>query len=327
MDPIVDSVFQGKAIGDVSAVLLQNDMNWRALRTNGTLQKDEWKRMDATVVQIARSRLRSVGDLLSRGLRYDIANGLGQTVLEFEKISDMNDAEVNMEGIVKSADDRVVYELSQMPLPIVHKGFQISTRVLNSSRTRGLPLDTTQSEVAARKVAEKVESSLFNGYSFTFGSGKVYGLTTYPDRNTGSGTAWTDSSSTGATILAEVLAMKQALIADKYFGPYGLYVPTAYETKLEEDFKANGDLTIRQRLLETDSLEFIQVADYMAAGNVIMVQLTSDVVRIVVGMSVVPVQWKSGDGMMNHFKVMTIMVPQIRSDQEGKCGVYHWTAS
>ena len=57
--------------------------------------------------------------------------------------------------------------------------------------------------------------------------------------------------------------------------------------------------------------------------NVIMVQMTSDVVRLVVGLSITTVEWDSDGGLTKNFKVMAIMVPQIRNDQDGNSGVVH----
>ena len=54
-----------------------------------------------------------------------------------------------------------------------------------------------------------------------------------------------------------------------------------------------------------------------------MVQLTSDVVRLVRGMPIQNVQWTEEGQFVTKYKVMTIQVPQIRSDQEGKTGLIH----
>jgi len=47
------------------------------------------------------------------------------------------------------------------------------------------------------------------------------------------------------------------------------------------------------------------------------------VVRLVDGMANTSVQWESEGGMALNFKVMSIRVPQIRSDINGACGVVH----
>jgi len=270
----VDAFFKGKAFGSVAQRLVANNMNVGVLRpyeaedgksyitvnnkpliaNASTLRKDEWKQMDQAVIEEAQRRMTGVADLNSRGLTYNIANGLGTTVLEYEDLSDLGDAEMNMDAVTRGRDDRPVYDINYLPLPVIHKSFHFNIRALSASRTTGNPLDTTTAALCGRKVAEKVESILFNGSStFNYGGGTIYGYTDFPSRVTGSLTAPWDqvdsSSASGETILSDLLAMKQASINNRFYGPWVVYIPTNYETALDEDFKANSDLTIRQRLL------------------------------------------------------------------------------
>ena len=67
----------------------------------------------------------------------------------------------------------------------------------------------------------------------------------------------------------------------------------------------------------------IPVSDTLAADNIIFVEMRPDVVRLVKGMPIQNVEWSSEGGMTTHYKVMTIQVPQIRSDYNGNCGVFH----
>jgi hypothetical protein len=137
-----------------------------------------------------------------------------------------------------------------------------------------------------------------------------------------------DDSSAGATgerIIDDVIRMKQASIDDRFYGPWVLYIPTNFETAIDKDFKSYSDKTIRQRILEIDGIQDIRVADSITADNVVLVQMTSDVVRLVQGMPISVVEWQTEGGMRTHFKVMTIMVPQIRADQNNRAGLIHGT--
>ena len=49
--------------------------------------------------------------------------------------------------------------------------------------------------------------------------------------------------------------------------------------------------------------------------------MTSETIRAVIGLEVQTVTWESLGGMMKHFKVMTIQVPQVRPDANGNAGV------
>ena len=294
---------------------------------NATLRKDEWKQYDQAILKAAQERLIGIADLESKGLVYNVANGLGKTVLEYEDIGDITAAEVNMDGASKTKGDRPNYDIKYLPLPIISKDFQINLRALTASRNTGDALDTTMAEMAAREVAEKAEDILFNGLSaYTFGGGTIRGYRDFANRNTYSLTAhWNDSAATGATMLADLIAMKQAAINDKHYGPYVLYIPTAYEASIDDDFKANSDKSIRQRLLEVGGITNIRVADKMTADNILLVEMNSSTVRLVKGLAITTVEWQSEGGMIHHYKVMAIMVPQIRADQNGNCGIVHGT--
>ena len=311
--------------GTTAQKLLASGMDINCLRTNATLRQDEWKVLDAEIISEAQNRLVVVRDVLTRGLTLNLKNGLGTTILESENVGDMNAAQVSMNGVTKGSNDTVNYEVVGLPLPMIHKDYSIEIRKLNSSRNQGEALDATQAGLSARKVADIAEDMLLNGYSMTYGGYTIYGYTNYTNRNTVTlSVDWDASSKTGKQIVDDVLSCKQALIAAKFFGPFAMYVPTAYDTRLDEDYSdSKGSNTVRERILAIKGVESIEVADHMTANNVVMVQMTKDVVREVIGMPITNVEWSSEGGMIFNFKVMEIMVPQIRSDQSGNCGIAH----
>ncbi len=321
----VNSARQVVAHGSVASILLANKFNVNALRSNTTLRKDEWINFDERLIEEVTQRMTGVNDLMSRGLRYDIPNGMGSTTVEWETVDETREAEVNMDGINRAQSDRVDFTLHSLPLPIIHRDFYINSRVLEASRTRGEALDTTNLRLAARKVSERVEQLLFNGITnYNFAGGQIFGYTTFPDRNTISlVTPWTDSGKTGEQILAEVLSMIDAAHVDRMFGPYLLYVPTAYWIKLLEDFKANSDKSIMTRVLEIPTLDDIKVADFLTADNVLLIQMTQDVVDMVVGMQPTTVQWETNGGFLLNFKVLTIMIPRLKQTDALRSGIVH----
>lgn len=347
----VDAIHQGQAFGSVASRMVANGMNANAMRpyvgkdgrsyisvyNNGVwkaepsfnaalLQKDEWKNYDDAVLRASRNRLVGVADLESRGLVYSIGNGMGTTVLEYEDMNDPGEAAVDMDGINPGRNDRAEYSIKYLPLPITHSDFFLNARVLASSRTRGIPLDVSQAEAATRRVNEKLEDMLFTAYSFTFGEGTIYGYLNHPNRNQYTLAAhWNDSAASGTTILADVQGMIQMSIDAKHYGPWVLYVPTAFQTALGDDYQTGYPKTIRQRLLELEGLEDIKVADRLTADNVVLVQMSSDVVRMVNAMETMPVEWETIGGMRINYKIMCIKVPQIRADQSGNSGIVHGT--
>ncbi len=301
--------------------------------TNATLRFVEWKQYDEAIVKEARLRLTITNDLIAKGCVYNIANGLAKTVLESETVSEFNDAEMTMDGINRGNDDRPNYEPVNVPLPIIHKGYTINARALAVSRNGNMPLDTVSAEMAARKVAEKIESIVIAGassYKFGGSSSIIYGLTDYPYINTVDLAAnWDASGVTGADIIDDVKSMKAALVADRFYGPYTLYVSGNYSTVLDDDYDVAGSslMTIRQRILAMEGIQDVKVVDSMSDDTAFLVQTTPDVIRIIDGMPIAPVEWQEEGGMVFKYKVMTIKVPQIRSTQANRCGVCYLRAA
>jgi len=311
-------------------VTVNSNGKWKAqpVQVNAVLRRDEWKTLDTALLPIAESRLNAVQLLREKGLTYMIGNGMGSTVLEYHTISDAMEASLTMDGITRSKGDRVLFSTNYIPLPITHVDYEINARVLAASRSLGNPLDVSNAERAARKVNEKLEQMLVTNTSYGYGGGTIYSLVNEPNRNKYTITAWDGSGKTAAQIKDDVLGMKKAAIADHYYGPYTLLIPTDYETVLDDDFDIQTPgTTIRERLLKIEGINEIKVVDTLPDDTVILVQMTSDVIRLVDGMPMQNVQWDVEGGMNFKFKVMTIQVPQIRADYNGASGVVHATTA
>ena len=316
----------GLPAGSVAHRLMTSGLNINSLRTNDVLRKEEWLLFDKAIVDVARPILVGVSDLMSRNLRVPIPNAMGITVVQHETVSDMSNADVNMSGIAEGERDRLKFAQVNTPLPIVHKDFQLSLRNLESGRRLGQPLDTTSAQTAARKVADQLENILFNGVAITSGGGTVYGYRTHPSRNTGSTTAdW--STATGEQIVADVLAMIDKAVADNMYGPYIVYVSNSSYVNMLEDFKAASDKSTIQRVLEIPQVAAVRPTSQLPAtgAEVLLVQMSSDVVEMLDGIQPTTVMWESHGGMMVHFKVLAIMIPRLKADADGRSGIVHYT--
>jgi len=302
------------------------------LNTNATLRRDEWKALDAALQMVKRERLGGVEDLISKGLTYNLGNAMGSTILEWHDVSDAMEAELTMDALSRGKGDRVKFQHNYLPLPIIHVDYEINTRVLAASRNMGNPLDTTSAERAGRAVLNKLEQMLFTNTTYSFGAldarseNSIYSYINHPDRNlVAIGTNWDAiAANVGATIVTQVLALKQASIDDRFYGPWVLYIPTAYETMLDLDYNATTPgTTTRERILKISGINSIKVIDTLPANNVLLIQMTSDVVRLVRGLGLQNIQWKEEGNMVTKYKVLTIQVPQIRSDMNNRSGIVH----
>ena len=351
---------EGQGHGSVAALMLRNNFDPACLkpyvgddgrsyisRNTGKLDKDgkpiynavltnadallrirEWIELDTVVQKIARNRLRAYADLRAAGLSYNMSSGMGKTVLESQRQSDVTGAVTSMDGVRKSENDRPVYDSVSLPLPITHKDFQISARQLATSRQSGGGVDTTMAEEAARKVAEAVEDlTLGTAATFSYGGGTVYGYTNYTGRITATMTLPTAVGWTPADTLDEVLAMKAQSIAANHYGPWFLYTSPNWEKYLDGDYSAaKGQNTLRDRLAQIEGVDRARTLDRLTGYQMILVEKNTGVVRAVTAMDITTLQWPSEGGLMLNFKVMCIMVPQLRADYAGNTGIVHGTA-
>lgn len=331
MRPYIDHK-TGKAFISVHTGGDANDpKNYKAIQVNGaTLRRDEWKSLDSALLEVARERLSGFDYFINKGLVFNLGNAMGTTVLEWHTVSDSQEAVLTMDAVTRAQGDRVNFKYHYLPIPILHADYEINTRALAVSRNLGNGLDVTEAQNAARRILEKQEDMLFANQTYSWGDkdansrNTIYSLVNHPDRNTETlAKDW--ATCTGPEILDDVVKLKRKNVEAHYYGPYTLFIPTAYDVILDEDYDVAGAslMTIRERILKLSGIQDIVVVDRLAADNVLLVQTTPNVVRIINGMPLQNIEWTTEGGMIHKYKVMTIRVPQIRSDYNGKTGIAH----
>lgn len=300
------------------------------IQTNATLRKDEWIRLDETIITAARERLVIVEDLRAAGLTFNVG-GLGVLISEWENASEITDAEVTMDGETDTDEDRQEFGLNGVPIPVIQKRFRIGERVLMASRTRGAALDVTTGVEAARAVARTSEKIVFFGTSIGASNSagnvyQIYGLTNFPGRATFTMLDWSNAGVTPEQILANILSMINILQNNqRHYGPYNLYIPAAYAHRFREDFKANSDKTLMQRCLEIPELKAIRIADALSAGTVVMVEMDRLTLDLAVASDLSNIQWGSPSGWTNYFQTYAAWAPRFKKDYDGRVGILHAT--
>jgi len=306
---------EGRAIE--KAVFIGND--------RATLRRDEWKWIDDEVVIAAKERLRLIADLRGAGLTLTVPGGMAKTMIETAVIGDITPATISMDPARKSEGDRPEYDFSLTPLPIIHKDFQFTLRQILVSRGSGTPLDSTMVRLAGQRVAEEAEKlAIGTSGTYTYGGGTIYGLTNFPTRGTQTLTSPEASAWTQQTTVEEILEMRQTAYDRHALGPYVLYVSKGWAQYLDLDYSdTKGDNTLRERILAIDGISEIRVLDHLADFQIVMLQLSSDTIRLAIGMDITTLQWETEGGMVQNFKVMAMMVPQIRADINDNNGLIH----
>lgn len=300
------------------------------------LRLDDWRQMDQAVITVARQRLRAWSDLAATSV-YSL-NGMTKMTLEHETMSDSGEAFVDMDGMSEGRGDEPLFQVEGLPLPITQSGFFFSERRLAVSRNSGQGIDTLQAENASRKVSESIEAMTigtatalqYGGPASRFGrTPKVYGYTNFTARNTKTDLTTPDGTN-GPAVLTDLLEMIEIANGDGFFGPFMLYHSTPYSVWMNNLFSTTEPSagTLRSRLMQVEGIDDIRRLDYLTSGyQLVLVQRSSNVARAVVGMNINTIMWESMGGLRKNFKVMGIMVPQLRADYDGRCGIVHGTTS
>ena len=306
-----------------------------------TLRKDEWIMYDTAVVKIARAKLRAWADLAAANTLGGF-DGMSKLVLEHETMNDPGLAMVDLDMITEGRTDSPKYQLEGLPLPITHSDFWFSERRLRVSRNSGTPLDTTMAECAARRIVEMVERTVIGTETgMTYGTSTnysrtsaVYGYTNFPLRLTKTNLTTPTGSNPEATV-SDVLSMLETLRNYNFDGPFMIYHSTDWDKYLDNDYARlggnNASQTLRARIKAIDGIADVRRLSLLSSTTnpftLIVVQMTAEVARAVIGMPLQVFQWESQGGWRKNFKAACIYVPQLRADQNGITGILHATTS
>ncbi len=303
--------------------------NERDSVVNALLERYEWEEIDAAVVRVARSNLVAVSDILDEGLIHRLG-GLGTLQTTYEQLGDMDAADVSMDGETPGSEDSTPYTPISLPVPIIHKDFRINIRTLEASRRLGDALDTVGVETATRKVNESVEAMLMNGTGLPkVGANQGQGFTNKTQRSSGTAASYGGGDfGTEGNGYKTVNGMINALKALGFNGPFGCYVArTQYGEVTARHTDGSGLSELQAILNNVVDLKYMRPSDNLAAENVVVVNLNKETVDIAIATDLTTVQWVSMGGMVDHFKVMTALVPRVKHDSAGNCGVAHATAA
>lgn len=309
--------------------LMQQYMESDGFRALAPMPEHSQKVIDKAVVEVGMDRLTVVRDILAMGLTYTLTDALSITQLEWLASNKVGNSQRTMSPEVRQENFLPDLLANRLPIYLTTSGFELDIRTLRMSQRVGMPLDTANVASGTRAVNESTEDAAINGATTLDGQDlqvagyKAPGLLNAPNAATQNLTlaSW-DATPVPATILAEVMAMMAKLRANKKFGPYILYVNTEVGAMMDNDYvTAAPQNTIRERLLKLDGLSGIRTADLIPAAKVVLVQMTKDVLDIVIGQRPTVIPWTSLSGMTFHNLILAIMVPRIKWDYNLKSGI------
>lgn len=303
------------------------------------LRKDEWVDFDQIIVQERRKRLKFWADIAaSKSVNL---NGWASSIQEWETLEDTGQAMVDLDGLTDAPNFSPRKQVEGMPITCTHSDFFITKKELEISRKNGTALDTTKQEQAARRVLETIEQTAIGVITgLTYGTGTVaygttaacYGALNYPNRNTYN-TLTAPTGSNATTTLSEILAMRDQMYEDNFFGPFMIYHSNDWDRYLDGDYVSSGgnnpNQTLRDRIKRVDDIVDVRRLDFLTSATnpftLIMIDMSGDVVRAVIGLNPTTFQWEDKGGLVFKYKVLAMMMAQFRSTFAGRCGIVHGT--
>lgn len=286
---------------------------YRALVDNNTLREDQTRSIDEALTRVARRDLVAVADLI--GLQTPLDKGIGSTTFEFDRVAPVGEATHGMSILNLGDEDLVNFTRTAIPVPVTGSKFRLDARQRAAGMGLGPSIDVVNLEEHTRSVIEKLEDVLAHGSAVVLGGNQATGYTNEPARDTQSfsGSHWDDQTAGAhSAAVADVLNMRTGLRDNGFTGPYVLYVSDNFDGVLDDDYKAESDRTLRERLLAINGIIDVKVLPTLANDQALLVQMTRSVITHAMGQPLTTVTWASYGGLANHWAVMEVSAFAIR---------------
>lgn len=301
----------------------QRELAANGLLGNATsLPKDVWGQWDREAITVARSVL-AVFDDLSNSVAMTLP--IGKSLSYYQTASDSGSATVTMDGRDDGRSDQPTLDYHGTPVPVVRSKFSFGWRQMAAAESEGFNIDVTARDNAFRKVAESLEDGALNGYAGISVNGQAsYGLRTHPNRNTRA-TGATLNGASGADWVTEIVATLKANHAANFRDQATLYLNwDDWFYAQSTDFKANGDKTIGQRVLEIAGVGGVVPSNSVPANEILAVVKRRDVVQVLNAMPITTLpRFRANPDDDYVFMTQAIAAVQIKADAKGQCGVAH----
>lgn len=302
-------------------------VNQRALQSNAFLNKEEWERLDSAVFEMAKIRLNAYADLVSAGLTRQ--SSLAAYYSKWRVAGERTAAQVTMDFRTPTDYDRTERKTYGVPIPLISARYTLGRRELMSARAAGQQIETFEAQEASAAVAEKAEDILINGNTSVVVSGSsISGYRSLSARDTGTAASYGGGDfGTISNITPTFLGMLSALAAKRYYGPFKCYIHNTQYHQLLAHYTDGSGQTALQRVLTYPQIQSIEPNDMMTtAGDLLMVQMTRNVVDLEIALTLENRRWEAPDGSAMFFVVMMSAVPRLKTDFDGYAGIAHATS-
>tara|TARA_R110000737_G_scaffold195660_1_gene216512 strand:- start:751 stop:1875 length:1125 start_codon:yes stop_codon:yes gene_type:complete len=291
-----------------------------------TLRHEDFLVIQEMITEVRRRKLNGINDLKEAGLTFPVS--IGDQIVGTENINSFGDAEQEQNPTGYDNEDTAFTE-TYVPNPITHKTFGVPWRQqgFNYKSSAGL-------KESMRKVAERLEETLFNGntaINVSFGGqlNPIYGYTTHPDRGTATISDWSNVINNDA-IVNEVIANVGSMFANQggvEMDSVILYFPKNFKEAMDRDYSSlKGDLTVAERIKKIPEIKDVKFGEKLADSNVVYVEMSDRTVQLAVASDIVSVPHVKTNPMASQFlTTYAAMVQIIKADSDGNTGILHAT--
>ena len=265
------------------------------MREQAPLTEEQWAELDRRVSAVGESTL--VG---RRFIEVSGPWGPGMQVVPSDTFAGINRGAIDLLGEVECDRIRSTAR-DHIPLPIIHKDFQLHWRDIETAQQFRVPLDYGPAVQAATYCAYTEDELIFHG-SREYG---YDGLLTVEGRQTAPLTDW---SSPGAAF-DQVVAATASLTDKGYYGPYALVVSPSRYAQLNRVHAQTGVLEIEQ--IQKLCQAGVYRTSVLQPNQAVVVSVGAENMDLVMALDLVTAYL--GPEKMNHsFRVLEIVALRIK---------------
>lgn len=289
---------------------------------------DAWRRIDARGAMIQRDVLAVFNSLAAAS---STPIGVADIVNFYPQVSDSGNVQFSMDGQLSNNGDQANVKYVGTPVPVIHAEPAVFGWRQMEVMRKGGQLDQSAIANNQRKVAEAMEDMAVNGKSsIVVGGNTIYGLRTFPQRNTNTH-GFDLSATTGANWLAAFQKLVNALIGDNAFGRVTVYLNYAdYVYADMNEFVAGYPKTIMARMREIGQIANIIPCSKIPADEIIgIADLASGEWGSVLSAMPMVTRAKARLNPEDNYVFDTIAMaaPQFKADYDGRSRIAHITAA
>ena len=264
-------------------------------RDQAPLDADQWRTLDAAVIQTARSAL--VG---RRIISIVGPVGAGIEVLPNDTIRGSGPGHVDLVG--NDEDEAIGLQRRQfLPLPLLYKDFWLHWRDLESARQLGTPLDTGKAAAAASAAAQAEDRLIFQGDEAL----GLPGLLTVEGRRVLPLGDW----GVMGRAFSDVVVGVQTLVDGGFTGPYALVVSPRLYAQLNRVFDDTGVLELEQ--VEKLARRGVYPTAILPEPSALLADTGAQNVDLAIGLDMATAYVESNN--LNHrFRVLESLVLRVR---------------